>query len=110
MGVIREVPAILDVARDIERLAPAARVMNYVNPTNVIATVLDRFTKLNVTSLCDGMYPRGPAPRLCKYIGKDPSDENRKALKLQVSGVNHFVWMTGLTSAERTSSAASPTP
>lgn len=97
MRVIREVPAILEVARDIEQLAPTARVMNYVNPTNVIAAALDRYTSLNWTSLCDGMYPRGLAPRLCKYLGVEPTDENRQALKLEVSGINHFVWMTGLT-------------
>jgi len=97
MRIIREVPAILDVARDIEALAPAARVMSYVNPTNVIAAALDRHTSLNCVSLCDGMYPRGLGPRLCGYLGVEPSEDNWRALKLEVSGINHFVWMTGLT-------------
>ena len=102
---IRAVPEILAIARDIEELCPDAWVLNMVNPTNIIGTVLDRFTKLKGYSFCDGMYFSKERAddwnldvKVPRYAGIDvsPNFENFDRFEMPISGINHCVWMTGL--------------
>ena len=47
---LRSVPLMLDIARDVERLAPGALMLNYTNPENRICLALARHTSVRVTS------------------------------------------------------------
>jgi alpha-galactosidase len=96
LRIIREIPLILEVARDIERLAPDAMVLNYVNPTNVVGAALDRYTKLKWAAFCDGMYLPYFGYRLLEYMDLPQTPENAAKMKFDLSGINHFGWMTAL--------------
>jgi hypothetical protein len=52
---IRTVPAVLEMARDIEAICPNAWVFNYVNPSTVMGMALSRYTKLKTLAICDGV-------------------------------------------------------
>ena len=49
---LRAVPLMLDIARDVERLAPDAWMLNYTNPENRICLALDRYTSVRMIGLC----------------------------------------------------------
>ncbi len=92
---MRTVPAVLEVARDVEALCPKAFVINYVNPTNIVGTALDRFTKLNAYAFCDGNYET-LVPRLAEVLGiADRADAERR-LSWKLAGINHFTFVTAL--------------
>ncbi len=93
--VLRALPEVLAVAGDIEALCPAALVINYVNPTNIVGTALDRFTKLKAYAFCDGNYME-LVPRLARILGIADIKEAEERLTFKVGGINHFTFMTGL--------------
>jgi alpha-galactosidase len=49
---LRSVPLILDIGRDVERLAPRALLFNYTNPENRVCLALRRHTSVPVIGLC----------------------------------------------------------
>ena len=93
--VIRSVPDVLTVARDIEALCPRALVINCVNPTNVVGTALDRYTQLRSYSFCDGNYET-LVPRLAFFLGIEDAKEAAERLTFKVGGINHFTFLTAL--------------
>ena len=96
MRIIREVPSVLAVAKDIEELCPRAWIINYVNPTNVITAALTRHTKVRCMGFCDGMHLPVFGRRVLELAGIEPTRERIRAVDLRVGGINHFGWMTGL--------------
>lgn len=93
--VLRSVPDVLDVARDIEALCPDTLVINYVNPTNIIGAALNRFTKLKSYAFCDGNYET-VLPRLAFFLGLKDLKEAGQRLTWKLGGINHFTFITGI--------------
>lgn len=93
--VLRCVPEVLEVARDIEALCPNALVINYVNPTNIIGTALDRHTRLHSYAFCDGNYESLPN-RLAYFLGIRDRAEAQRRLTWTLAGINHFTFITGV--------------
>lgn len=89
---IRTIPAVLEVARDIEALCPDAWVFNYINPTTVIGAALNRYTNLKVLALCDGVMLPDKKLQLMRRVGLPPEREPEVVLKM--GGLNHFSWVT----------------
>lgn len=79
---LRMVPAIYDICRDIEELAPGAIVLNYSNPMDMVCSYVRRTTDLNITGLCHSV--QGTAAMLAKWIGA-PMDE----ITYLCGGINH---------------------
>jgi alpha-galactosidase len=92
---MRTVPPVLEVARDIEALCPKAFVINYTNPTNIVGTALDRFTKLRGYAFCDGNYET-LVPRLAEILGITTRREAESRLSWKLAGINHFTFVTSL--------------
>ena len=96
---MREFPAILECANDIERLCPNAWVINYVNPTTVHGLGLKRFApQLKSFALCDGLHMPHVKRRYAVKAGvisseDEYSDEIDQRFDLRIAGVNHFTWM-----------------
>ena len=89
---IRTIPTILEVARDIERICPKAWVFNYVNPTTVIGGALNRYTRLKVLALCDGVILPDSKLALLDRVGVPRQKADRVVMK--IGGLNHFSWVT----------------
>ena len=96
---MRELPVIMDCARDIERLCPDAWVINYINPSTVNGMGLTRYApSLRSFALCDSLHMPHIKNRQARYAGiindGDSLDrEQDDVFDLRIAGVNHFTWM-----------------
>lgn len=98
---LREVPVTIDVAKDMEDLAPEGWLINYVNPTAVLGIALMRHAKVRSFALCDGHHEPYHRLNTLKYVEILQDDEDKKIpeeienkLDLAIGGVNHCTWMT----------------
>ena len=96
---LRELPEVLRIAQDVRELAPAAWLINFVNPTSVLGIGLMRHAPaVRSFALCDGNHE--PYVRLM-YLRKlgiiaDDSEftpEVDAKFDLRIAGVNHCTWI-----------------
>ncbi|MEX2607116.1 MAG: glycoside hydrolase family 4 [Kiritimatiellia bacterium] len=94
---MRELPEAMRVAEDIRELAPAAWMVNYINPTSVLGIAIKRnFPDLKSFALCDAQH--GLKKNFAELAGiiesKDQwTPEHDRDFELLTAGVNHFTWM-----------------
>jgi len=99
---LRTIDLVLGIAREVERLAPAAYLLNFTNPLPRVVLALTRYTRLKVIGLCHqvnkGYYivghVLGLTPRLAAHF-PPPSlfHELEKKIDLQTAGLNHLTWI-----------------
>ncbi|MCU0489591.1 MAG: alpha-glucosidase/alpha-galactosidase, partial [Anaerolineales bacterium] len=65
---LRLVPAMVDIARDVQRLCPQALFINYANPMSVICWAVRQATGAEIIGLCIGVYE--VIHELADFIGK----------------------------------------
>jgi alpha-galactosidase len=82
---LRTMPQMLDIARDIEKYAPKAVVLNYTNPMAMLCRGVQGETDLNFTGLCHSV--QGTAAMLAGWIGADPEE-----ITYTCAGINHQAW------------------
>jgi 6-phospho-beta-glucosidase len=59
LKAFRTIPVMLDIARDVERFSPGAWIINYTNPTGLVAEAVTRYTRANIAGLCSGgLFPK----------------------------------------------------
>lgn len=83
---MRMVPALVDIARDIQQLCPQALFINYANPMTVNCWAIRRATRVPVIGLCIGVYD--VQLELADLIGA-PKEE----ISARAAGINHFTWI-----------------
>lgn len=83
---LRTIPVMLDIAFDVERLAPHALLLNFTNPAGMITEALLRHTKVRVVGLCN--VPLGMKHMIAHWLTKDPAH-----LVLDYVGLNHLSWV-----------------
>jgi hypothetical protein len=86
---MRNIPIVLDICRDIERLAPDALVLNYTNPEGRICLAANRYTDLQFVGLCHGI---GIAQDTISQVTGIPADD----IDPKAGGLNHFNWILDL--------------
>lgn len=86
---MRNIPIILDICRDIEKLCPDALVFNFTNPMTRISMAVNRYTNVSFVGLCHGII--GQLWRLSSVMGVDQENPDAKA-----AGLNHFTWILDL--------------
>jgi alpha-galactosidase len=89
---LRSVPLMVEIARDIERLAPAALLLNYTNPANRVCLALSRHTTVQTIGLCHSVA--GQIDDCAKLLGR-----NRAHLDVHAAGSNHFTWFLSIRDA-----------
>jgi len=82
---LRTMPVMLEIARDIERLAPDAVVHNYTNPMAMLCRGVQGQSGRNFTGLCHSV--QSTAKKLARWIGA-PADE----ITYLCAGINHQAW------------------
>lgn len=82
---LRTIPAMLDIARDVERLCPNAIVLNYTNPMAMLCRAMQGETNIKVTGLCHSV--QGTAAMLANWI-EAPMEE----ITYHCAGINHQAW------------------
>lgn len=82
---LRTIPVMLEIARDMERLCPAATMLNYTNPMVMLCRAIHRETSIQMTGLCHSV--QGTAEMLANWIGS-PMEE----ITYTCAGINHMAW------------------
>ncbi|MCL2604025.1 MAG: 6-phospho-beta-glucosidase [Defluviitaleaceae bacterium] len=83
---LRTIPVLLNAARIMERVCPDAWLINFSNPSGIIAQMLAQETKVNVVGLCNG-----PILQEKYFYEKAGSPEQ---FNFDFVGLNHFNWIT----------------
>jgi len=86
---LRTGPAWLDIAADVERLAPGAVILNYTNPMSILTLAASRIVSLPVVGLCHSV--QGTSRLLAEFLDV-PYDE----LDWRCAGINHNAWFVTL--------------
>ena len=84
---LRQIPALVGIARDTLELAPSARFFNYANPMAAICLALYRATDLDVVGLCHGV-PNSER-QIARTLGVEPERCSFTAV-----GMNHLTFFT----------------
>ena len=82
---LRTAPVLMEIVRDIGRLAPNALVLNYTNPMAIIAWVMNAAGDVPVVGLCHGV--QGTSKKLAAMI-----DVPYEEVTYWVAGINHMAW------------------
>ncbi len=86
---LRTIPVVLEIARDMQRLAPGAFLINFTNPAGLITEALSRYSEVPVIGLCN--LPIGIEMRLAKMFNVD-----RRRITIDHVGLNHLNWLRGV--------------
>lgn len=87
---LRQIPAMLDIAKDVASLCPEAHFFNYANPMAAICRAVNKATPAMVVGLCHGV--QGTVRYLCDKIGVPYAETS--ALYI---GINHLTWISHFT-------------
>ena len=85
---LRTIPVFADIARDMEEVAPRARMLNYVNPMAMITGYMQRYTNVPTVGLCHSV--QSCTSCLLKDLGMEDKLEGRREL---IAGINHMGWL-----------------
>jgi len=86
---LRNIPLMLDICRDVERICPNAVVLNYTNPMAMLCKAMLTYTKADVTGLCHSV--QGTSQMLAEWAGVDYAD-----VTYTCAGINHLSFFTEL--------------
>lgn len=80
---LRTIPVILDICKDIEELCPDAWLINFTNPSGMVAEAVLNNTKVKCIGLCN--VPVGMMKAVEEVLGSDD-------FIFHAMGLNHYVW------------------
>jgi 6-phospho-beta-glucosidase len=83
---LRTVPAVVDIARTVERHAPDAWILNLSNPAGIVTEALFRHSPLRTIGFCN--IPTNTARQLGAILGVDHA-----RIRLESFGLNHLSWL-----------------
>jgi len=86
---LRNIPLLLDICHDVERICPGAVVLNYTNPMSMLCKAMQTYTSADVTGLCHSV--QGTSKMLAEWAGV-PYDE----VTYTCVGINHMAFFTEL--------------
>ncbi len=97
---LREVPHVIEMAKDAVELCPNAWMINFVNPTSVLGIALQRFVpEIRSFALCDGHHEPYNTLNWCKTAEILPQEADSvppqvfSKVDLAIGGINHCTWL-----------------
>lgn len=81
----RSVPVLLEIARTVSEVAPAAWIVNYTNPTNIVTDAVTRHSDARIVGLCD--QHAGDEQLWAGLLGLTAG-----RLEVDWVGLNHATW------------------
>ncbi len=99
---LRTIDLVLGIAREVERLAPDAYLLNFTNPLARVMLAVTRYTRLKSVGLCHQVnkgyyivgYVLGLTPHLDAHFPPPAlARELKEKIDLQTAGLNHFTWI-----------------
>jgi 6-phospho-beta-glucosidase len=92
---MRNLPAMLQYARLIERVAPSATIINFTNPVGIISQGILNHSGVRILGVCD--TPLETFESIAKALGRNPFE-----LRFDYVGLNHLGWVRSICDAEAT--------
>jgi 6-phospho-beta-glucosidase len=92
---MRNLAAMLEYARLIERIAPQATIINFTNPVGIISQGLLNHSSVNVLGVCD--TPLETFESIAKALDRNPFE-----LHFDYLGLNHLGWVRSIRDAQGT--------
>jgi len=83
---LRNIPVVVEIAREMERVCPNAWFINYTNPMTTLTRSIYKYTSIKAIGLCHELF--GVRRTIARTL-EVPEEE----LDLKVAGVNHFIWI-----------------
>lgn len=91
---LRNIPVVVGIAREMERVCPDAVLLNLTNPLTALTRAVTKTTSIRTIGLCHELF--GTLEVLAEEFGV-PEDR----LDVEVAGVNHFIWITRIAAGGR---------
>ena len=92
---MRNLAAMLEYARLIERVAPRATIINFTNPVGIISQGISNHSSVRILGVCD--TPLETFESIAKAL-----DQNPFALQFGYFGLNHLGWVRSVRDAQGT--------
>jgi len=87
---LRTIPIMLDIAKDVTDLAPDAWIINYTNPTGLVAEAIEKHSTAKIAGLCaGGMFAQDWVARALKCCPQD--------VRYDFVGLNHMNFSYNIT-------------
>jgi len=86
---LRHIPALLEIARDMQELCPNALLFNYANPMGMCCSALGRVQGLQFIGLCHGVQTT--MDLIASYVGVPKAE-----IDFLAAGINHMAWFLRL--------------
>jgi 6-phospho-beta-glucosidase len=100
MKALRTIPVILEIANDLVEVCPEAWLINYTNPSGIMAEALGKYSQVRYVSLCSG--PQHWIGEILRMMGADPARSSVDWVGLNHLGFAIRVFVDGI---ERTAEA-----
>ncbi|MDZ7802269.1 MAG: hypothetical protein U5K81_15940 [Trueperaceae bacterium] len=84
---MRTLPVVRRITEEMARWAPGATLLNYANPTQIVAEAVTRYTDVRCIAICD--QSDDDRVHLAHALDLDPH-----AIELESVGLNHATWST----------------
>lgn len=94
---LRTIPVILQIAKDMETLAPGALLVNFTNPSGLVTEALFRYApKIRAVGVCNSAI--GLKMSLLKEIEQETGQTiTPERAQIKTLGLNHLTWYHGFT-------------
>ena len=86
---LRHIPALLDIAKDMQELCPNAILFNYANPMAMCCWALGKVPGLQFVGLCHGVQTT--MDLIASYV-----DVKKEEIDFVAAGINHMAWFLKL--------------
>ena len=84
---LRNIPVVVEIAREMERVCPDAVLLNLTNPLTALTRAIAKATSIRTVGLCHELF--STLSMLSKMF-----DAPEAIINVRVAGVNHFIWVT----------------
>jgi 6-phospho-beta-glucosidase len=89
---LRTIPVMLQIAKEMERLCPDAWLINFSNPSGIVAEALQKYSTIKTLGLCN--VPINMFAGVEQALGE-------KDLDIQYVGLNHLSYITGIRKGDK---------
>ncbi len=89
---LRTIPVMMDIAKRMEQLCPDAWLINFSNPSGILAEALQNHTKIKTVGLCN--VPINMFSEVHEGLGEE-------GLDIEYLGLNHLSYITGIKKGDK---------
>lgn len=94
MRALRTIPMYAEIGKAIKKWSPDAWVISYTNPMSLcVRTLYEVFPQIKAFGCCHEVFSTQELLKAALYDIEGVKADNRKDIKINVMGINHFTWI-----------------